>query len=254
MYRIQSGVLIIMALLAGPSIVQGSGSELAVATSMEQVNVSIRYKGQEVQLFGEVQPGADVFIKVISPLETVKAHKKGKILGFLWMDVKQAEISNVPGAYQIISSTTLDRLSPKIQELTQIDGNYRFVREMARVTPAEEDVPLFVEGYIKEKEEQKLYAQRENAVDIIKGRLFRTEFQLPARAPMGEYRLEISAVKGNRLVGHGTATLRVEEIGLQQWLTQMAKYHGGLYGLGAVAIALLAGFGVGLIFKGGYQS
>ena len=244
----------ILALLVGPSVVQGSGSELAVATSMARVDVNIRYKGQEVQLFGEVQPGADVFIKVISPLETVKAHKKGKMLGFLWMNVKQAEISNVPGAYQIISSTTLNRLPPKIQELIQIDGNYRFVREVARVTPADEDVSLFVEGYIKAKEEQKLYARREKAVDIIKGRLFRTEFQLPSRAPMGEYRLEISTVKGNRLVGHGTAILRVEEIGLQQLLARMGKYHGGLYGLGAVAIALLAGFGVGLIFKGGYQS
>jgi uncharacterized protein (TIGR02186 family) len=184
----------------------------------------------------------------------MRISKKGKVLGFLWMDVKQVQISNVPGSYQIISSISLDRLSPKIQGLTQIDGNYRFVREMARVTPEDEEAALFIEGYIRTKERQKLYARREKAVDIIKGRLFRAEFQLPSRAPVGEYRLEISTVKGNRLVGHGTATLQVEEIGLQQWITEMAKYHGGLYGLGAVAIALLAGFGVGLIFKGGYQS
>lgn len=231
---------------------QGSESELAVATSIEQVDVTIRYKGQEVQLFGEVQPGADVLIQVISPLETMKVQRKDRVLGFLWMNVKQAEISHVPGSYQVISSTPLDSLSPKIQQLTQIDRNYRFVREMARVNPTDEDATFFVEGYIKAKEEQKLYTHRENAVDIIKGRLFRTEFQLPSRAPIGEYRLEISTVKEDRLVGHGTATLRVEQIGVQQWVTHMAKHHGGLYGLGAVAIALLAGFGVGLIFKGGY--
>jgi hypothetical protein len=90
-------------------------------------------------------------------------------------------------------------------------------------------------------------------VDIIKGRLFRAEFQLPSRAPIGEYRLEIYTLRGNRLVGHGTATLRVEQIGMQQWITQMARQHGGVYGLVAVVIALLAGFGVGLIFKGRYQ-
>lgn len=246
-------LILIIVLLMGSPLAHAAERELAVATSIEQVDVTIRYRGQEVQLFGEVQPGADVLIQVISPLETVKVHKKGKVLGFLWMNVKQAEISNVPGAYQEISSSTLDRLSPDIQELTQVDGRYRFVREMARVSPADEDVPLFLDGYIKVKEEQKLYAYREKAVDIIKGRLFRAEFQLPSRAPIGEYRLEIYTIKGNQLVGHGTATLRVEQIGIQQWITQMAKHHGGLYGFVAVAIALMAGFGVGLIFKGRFE-
>ena len=242
-----------IALLIVPSLVQGAERELAVATSMGQVDVDIRYRGEEIQLFGEVQPGADVLIQVISPPETVKVHKKGRILGFLWMNVEQAEISNVPGAYQVISSTTLDRLSPEIQELTRVDGHYRFVREMAQVSPVGEEGPFFLEGYIKVKEEQKLYAHREEAVDIIKGRLFRAEFRLPSRAPIGEYRLEINTIKANKLIGHGTATLRVEPIGVQQWINQMAKHHGGLYGLGAVAIALMAGFGIGLMFKGRYQ-
>jgi uncharacterized protein (TIGR02186 family) len=246
-------LIFVLVLFIGFPLAHATERELAVATSIEQVDVDIRYRGEEIQLFGEVQPRADVLIQVITPLETVKVHKKGRVLGFLWMDVKQAEISNVPGAYQEISSTTLDRLSPKIQESTQIDGNYRFVREMAQVNPADEDAQFLVDGYIKAKEKQKLYGHHEKAVGIIKGRLFRAEFQLPSRAPIGEYRLEIYTIKGDQLVGHGTATLRVEQIGMQQWITQMAKEHGGLYGLIAVAIALVAGFGVGLIFKGRYQ-
>lgn len=247
-----TAILIILTLLISPRA-YGAERELAVATSIEQVDVNIRYHGEQIQLFGEVQPGADVLIKVISPLETVKVRKKGRVLGFLWMNVKQAEISNVPGSYQVILSTTLDKLSPALQKKTQIDGRYGFVREMARITPADEDVQSFLDGYIKIKEERKLYAHHEQAVDIIKGRLFRADIQLPSSAPIGEYRLEISTVKGGRLVGHGTATLRVEQTGMQQWITQMARENGWVYGLMAVGVAILSGFGVGLIFKSRFE-
>ncbi len=229
------------------------GEELAVATSIEQVEMTIRYHGQELQIFGEVQPGADVLVKVISPPETDRVAKKGKVLGLFWMNVKQAEIRNVPGFYMEISSTTLDRLSARVQKRVKIDGKYRFVREMAEVVPADEDAEFFLDGFIRAKEHQKLYDHREEEIDIIKGRLFRTTIRLPSRAPVGEYRLEVSTVKGNRVVGHGVATLRVEQTGLQQWITRMAQQHAALYGSMAVLLAVAAGIGVGFIFKGRLQ-
>jgi len=242
--------IVVLALLIGSSLALAAEDELAVATSIEQLDMTIRYHGEEILIFGEVQPGAEVLIKVISPLETARVKKKGKVFGFVWADVKRAEIRNIPGSYMEISSTTLDRLSPRLQRQTKIDGNYQFVRDMAQVIPADGDARFFLDGYIKVKEKQKLYSHREEAVDIIKERLFRTAIQLPSRAPTGTYRLEVNTVKENRLVGHGTATLRVERTGIEQWITHTARHHAALYGVLAVFIATLAGFGVGLIFKG----
>lgn len=245
-------IFTLIMIYSGAGVIRAE-EELAVATSIEQVDVTIRYHGEEIQLFGEVEPGADVIIQVISPLETTRLKKRGRIFGFLWVNVKQAQISNVPGAYQEIYSTTQGELSPRVKERLNIGGRYGFVRDMARVSPEDQDAHFFLEGYIRAKEKQRLYSQREAGVDIIKDRLFRAAFELPSRAPVGAYRLEISTVKGNRVVGRGTAVLKVEQIGLQHWITLMAKEHAVGYGLMAVTIAIVAGFGVGLIFRARFQ-
>jgi len=64
--------------------------------------------------------------------------------------------------------------------------------------------------------------------------------------------VKAQAVKDGRVAEYATSKVTVERVGIVDRLTSMAQKNGALYGIVAIAAALLAGFGVGLIFgKGG---
>ncbi|MBI4849172.1 MAG: TIGR02186 family protein [Nitrospirae bacterium] len=58
-------------------------------------------------------------------------------------------------------------------------------------------------------------------------------------------------MKDKMVVEKAEAKVLVEQVGVIKTLSNMAKNSGALYGFLSIAIALGAGFGVGLIFRKG---
>lgn len=52
-------------------------------------------------------------------------------------------------------------------------------------------------------------------------------------------------------MSHNCADLTVALVGFPAWLAQLAYQHGAAYGVLAVVIAIVTGFAMGFIFKGG---
>ena len=47
------------------------------------------------------------------------------------------------------------------------------------------------------------------------------------------------------------ANIDVREVGMPAWISSLAFNHGALYGILAVLVAVVAGLGTGILFKGG---
>jgi uncharacterized protein (TIGR02186 family) len=225
--------------------------ELAVSSVPERINITLKYAGEKVTLFGEAEEGALIIARLVSVgEETTKLNKKGK-RGILWMNVKTLELTHVPALYIVQTSGSLTGLPGELLIKTGSDGKYTAIRAGAMFTPEDPEKDLLVNGYIRLKEKQGLYSIREDLIQTIKGRLFKSVFFMPSNAPVGLYQFDVFAINGNAVVASGSTEIRLGKIGIENWITSFARNHGLLYGILAVAAALVAGIGVGLVFRDG---
>jgi uncharacterized protein (TIGR02186 family) len=225
--------------------------ELAVSSVPERINITLKYAGEKVTLFGEAEEGALIIARLVSVgEETTKLNKKGK-RGILWMNVKTLELTHVPALYIVQTSGSLAGLPADLLIKTGSDSKYTSIRAGAQFTPEDPEKDRLVNGYLRLKQKQGLYSIREDLIKTIKGRLFKSVFFMPSNAPVGMYQFDVFAIKGNAVVASGSTEIWLGKIGIENWITSFARNHGLLYGILAVAVALVAGIGVGLVFRGG---
>lgn len=223
--------------------------DLASTTSTEEVEIRLGYHGEEILIYGSLPDRAEVAIKVLSPPEVLTIRRKGR-WGPFWTFVESVRVEGVPGLFKVYTSGPLDEIPAAIRARYGIDHSFSAVRRQARFRSPDS---LIFGGYLDEmialKEGRGLFEVREGSVEKIKGRLFRTTFHLPAVAPTGTYRVEVYAVRDDRVIGVDRGEIRVEKVGLQRWLTRLAGEHSGLYGALGVVLAVVWGVGSVILFK-----
>ena len=108
-----------------------------------------------------------------------------------------------------------------------------------------------VEGFWKLQESHGLYGLHDNAIRVTEDGMLYHVFDLPAEAPEGKYRILTHFLRDDTLVAVARNDLFVRQSGLIAWLSRLAERHAMTYGGFTVAIALLAGFLAGSLFKRG---
>ncbi|WP_051273265.1 TIGR02186 family protein [Desulfotruncus alcoholivorax] len=251
--RLAATALMIVLVCAIPAL-----AETAPVVSPQQVNIGLNFKGADLTVSGAVPEGADVYIKVTSPNDSVlELNKKGRV-GGMWMNVENTEVSNVPKLYQIISSQKITVLPQELREELGLTQDFEPIYQNAIVEKKTDSgsVPLsgsearsFVSSLIKIYQKSGLYAVNENAVKIEHGQ-YRATIQLPPNIPQETCQVTVYTVKGGSLLGSAVKTFNVNTVGITSWLNHEAIVDGPTYGLIAVLIALF--FGTGIAFLFGY--
>jgi hypothetical protein len=78
--------------------------------------------------------------------------------------------------------------------------------------------------------------------------LFRAEVSFPATVPTGEYRVDVYHVKDEWVQSVTTIPLKVGKVGLEEAIYRFAQDEPALYGLVAILVAALSGYGAGMLF------
>ena len=76
------------------------------------------------------------------------------------------------------------------------------------------------------------------------------QLRLPSNVAPGTYKVTFSVFNSGKLLQQQSIPLLVDMKGIAAFLAILATNHGVLYGLLAVGIALVIGFGMGFVFKG----
>ncbi len=225
--------------------------DLAATTSIEKVDIRLRYHGESILIFGAMPEKSDVIVKVTSPPESDKLNKKGRV-GIFWMGVKMVRVSNIPGLYKMYTTIPFDQIPEATRAAYGFNADFSEVRRKAIFDPDPgPDRALFLDGLIRIKDKGRLYRIHQEDIETVKGTVFRVSMFLPSRAPTGDYDVTVYALRGGRVVAEDHGQILVEKAGMERWLTNLAKEHGAVYGLLAVSIALAGGIGISFIFKGG---
>ena len=84
---------------------------------------------------------------------------------------------------------------------------------------------------------------------VIDDALFRATLILPGNVPIGDYVAETLLVHEGEVLSRRESYLSVVKSGISADLYDFAKQHGALYGLLAIAAALMAGWLGGIAFR-----
>ncbi|MBI1865847.1 MAG: TIGR02186 family protein [Nitrospirae bacterium] len=221
--------------------------EVVSDTSTDEIDIKLKYHGQDVLVFGTIPEGAGIVVKVSAPPRPESLARKGRV-GPFWMTVEKATVENLPALYLLHTQRPLAEMFPRgvPREL-----DLASMVEMARFDSTVGDARALGEGFVRLKEREGLYVLHEGSVETKKGKVFKLAVPISSKVPPGDLLFEILAVRNGRIVARDRDIVRIEKVGVERWLTDLAFRHPPLYGLLAVGVALLSGFGVSLLFREG---
>ena len=244
-------VILLAFFLSAATTVRAGGDRIPLNIEPDHIQVGFFYGGQKISVRANVPAGDNVLLKVKGATQKLDLKKKGKVFGFLWMNVGEVVYEEVPGLYIIRSSYKLADLAPA-NVLQQLEIGYDALK--AKIVKAPDgDAGMLFGDLIKLKEGEGLFPIVEGVIrhsPMPGGReQIATEFLLPPKAPVGEYLVELYGFKdgSGTLLGSGSITL--EQDHLIRFITSMAGNHSLLYGCLAVMVAIVAGLLTGVIFR-----
>jgi uncharacterized protein (TIGR02186 family) len=232
------------------------------ADGAEQRSVSLRvepgelwadlfYSGAEVRVEGIVPRGLDVAIVCRGKEQSLEMKRKGKVLGLLWMNTGEITFHHLPSMYLLESSAPLSRMG-SVEELRRLGLGYNALESAVFLGQDREEQRRFFGELVKLREKEGLFRLQESAVQseeqTAQTSRFSASCQFPARAPMGEYEVQLIGFSRGQGELLASRRLSLQQAGLVHLISSLAERRGLLFGLVVVLIAIAAGLLTGLVF------
>ncbi|MCE5361408.1 MAG: TIGR02186 family protein [Acidithiobacillus sp.] len=219
---------------AAPSLVLGTGND--------KVDVTSRFRGRDLLIFGALSHPGQVIVVLRSPDAAAAVTQKNQ-MGPLWITGKKVTVSHFPGVLQILSSRPLEQILPAA-ERTRLGLDPESILKDAKYEPLPKDAAAWRAAVLAAKEKQGAYRLNPAGVRIQDGRLFSAHLQLPASLPLGSYDLDVYLVNQGKVLAQSHQTIDVQQVGVEEWIAKYADQQPWLYGV--VLTLLLASLGLGL--------
>lgn len=222
-------------------------STLVADLSESQIAITTGFSGADVLLFGTTDGLGEVIVVVRGPTDRVTVRRKERIAG-IWINTSSLAFDGVPGYYRVAASQPLATLLPdNLRQTFQIgDANIAVTPLETRPPKVEKD---FFDALVRNRQREQLYRAEPGEVSFLGNRLFRTRITLPANVPTGRYSVEVFLVSQGVIVNRTTTPLEVVKSGFEERVYSFAHEQSAMYGLIAIAIALVAGWFAGYVFR-----
>jgi uncharacterized protein (TIGR02186 family) len=224
-----------------------SSQSIVTDLSTREVAISTGFTGAELLLFGATEGFGDIVVTVVGPKRDEIIRRKERVAG-IWVNGTSVTFENAPAYYRTAASKPLSEIAaPEVLEKLQI-GSSR-IDLSTRSSRGAETILEFRDAFIRSKKRQALYSEDISDIKITRGRLFRSTIPFPVNVPIGTYEVTVHLFKHGRLVSSEKTPLTVQKVGLEAQIYDFAHDHAAWYGLIAIAIALVAGWLAGVIFR-----
>lgn len=247
----------LLLLLLAPLALGAAKPRLVPDVSQDRVEIRYSFTGAELLLFGAIlYPGgrtptehADIAVVVKGPVQPLVVREKQKVAG-IWMNVEAARFRSAPAFYAVASSRPLSKL---VDERTA--AIYELGLQNLSLSPGGGKSPevqrRFEAGLIDLMQRRQLYFEDPKGVTITDHVLYRGRVSIPARVPVGDYTAETFLIKDGRVIAGAVREIRIEKLGFERDVADAAERWSFTYGVAAVAMSLLLGWGGSLVFRRG---
>jgi uncharacterized protein (TIGR02186 family) len=252
---IARGALIVGLLLAASA---AKAERLVVSLSNERVAVTSNFVGENLVLFGTVQPEPghepgdlyDLVVTVAGPAETTRTRRKQRVLG-IFVNLDSREFVRVPSYLAIIANRPFGQIAAAGVLRRQQVGMDNFIltqRVGADFADTVSDDP-FRKAFVRLKEQQNLYVQSDSAVTFLTPTVFRGSVPVPANAPTGLYGVDVKLFAKGAVAAHTTTSFTVTKAGVEEYVARAAQDNSLLYGLVTMSMALAVGWLASVAFR-----
>ena len=237
----------VAAVAVAPNVVKSQ--PLVADLSTHQVSITSSFAGEDLVLFGVREGGGDIIVVVRGPAQQRTVRRKERVAG-IWMNRTAMTLGDVPGYYAVAATAPLEQIaSAAFLDENQI-GPARLIFEVSNTSGAE-DYRAFHAALVRAKQRDGLFTAASGAVTDVGASLFRTEFHLPAGAPVGTYSAVVYLLRDGEVVAFDSASLLVTKAGLGRAVYDYAHDQPAAYGLLAVVLALIGGWSASLAYRRG---
>ncbi len=253
-------VAMLAALLAAAGPAAPAAAERLIASlSNHRVMVTSDFTGEELVLFGGIEPdagsrprraGYDIVVTVTGPRQTVVNFRKARMLG-IWVNSDSRVFENAPSYLAVLSNRPLESIAnPETLRRLQLglDNTPLPQRASINIADAASDDPFRI-AFIRLKIENMLYREASNGVTFLAPSLFRASIPLPAVVPVGIYEVDVRLFADGAQIARSPAPFEVYKWGFEQVVTSAARDHGLLYGLVTAMMALATGWLASVVFR-----
>ncbi len=252
------GFIILIAMLAcGTS--PAAAERLVVSLSNHRVAITSNFTGEDLVLFGTVEPdrpGAalrpsyDLVVTVTGPRQAVRTRRKERVFG-IWVNLDSREFVRVPSYLGVLSNRPVAEIT-NAETLRRLQiglGNFLLPQRIGPdIADTVRDDPYRV-AFVKLEGEHGLYRESPIAVTFLTPTVFRAAIPLPADAPIGNYAIDVKLFADGAVAASTNSALEVTKAGFEQYVADAARDYGLLYGLATTLMALLTGWLASVIFR-----
>ena len=227
-----------------------ASAQLEADLSSHLISITSNFTGTELLLFGATDGPGDIVVVVQGPRETLTVRRKQRIAG-IWLNGRAISFADVPAYYAVASTRPLEELAPTTMRAQHRMGGEFLAFSVAAGTQniAGAELAAFREALVRNKRNASLYFEAEGSVTFVGERLFRTNIVIPSTAPDGTYNVNIYLIRNQRVIDQKTTPLSINKAGLERTVHELAHEQPAAYGVIAIAIAIVAGWGAGAVFR-----
>jgi len=238
--------------LALPGFAQ---EEIVSGLSQNRVSITANFDGSEILIYGAVRrmapPPGDSLLQVIvtveGPSRPLVIRRKERVAG-IWINNAAVTIDAAPSFYAVATTGPIDAILDETENLRHRITIDRVIRAVGISAEAAE-APDFVTALGRIRLAEDRYRLQEGTVQLTAETLFRADIVLPANLTEGNYRVRIFLTRDGKVVDLQERRIGVQKAGLERFLFILAHERPLVYGMLALVLAALAGWGASAAFR-----
>lgn len=220
-------------------------SPIISGISTNEINIDTKFNGAKILLFGAKGDAGDIVISVRGPKKNFLVTKKQKFLG-IWYNGQRIKFKDSYSFYSLFSTFgNSDEIDQTLKNLELGKNNINFISSLD-VTP--EIKNEFELQFVDFQERKKLYSAGAEKIDFLDETLFKVQLSFPKNISRGIYTVEIYLISEGNLLSFQSIPIYVNQVGIGAKVYDFAHEQSFLYGIIAVAFALVVGWLANYLF------
>ncbi len=249
--RVLPALALLWAVMVCPNVSAQATPPVTLKLSPQTIEMGAFYNGVRLRMDGTVPSNSKVMIVIRGVTKDEVFNKKARV-GPIWINVDKVHVSGPPSLFLRFSSedvhTFLDRQTIENYALDELSIRDRMQILTEHGVRDPEALKALGDHYINLKKSEGAYRRLSDRVQVTETGTGEEHYSLnigwPKLATPGLYQVEVYACRDGRIVGQSGATLKLVEIGFPAFMATSARSHPYEYGIFAVILAIIAGFGI----------
>jgi len=213
------------------------------------IEVGAFYSGARLSVKGAAAPRSQVIIAIAGP-DREERFKRKERFGPFWMNAERVEISGAPLLFLLFSTKPVASLLSR-ETIADLRLDEASVTARIHIEPPPRNQAIGTalrSAFLALKKSEHLYAFRNSGISVRQAGddcvPYRLEFHWPRKAPPARYTIHVYEVRDGELVNEASVPLTVVRAGFPAWIASLAENRASLYGLTAIFVGAVAGFGI----------